>query len=105
MRIALLAVVTALAWSATATASGSSLIDQYVEDVPTSGGSHYPGASSGASSGGGGSVSSVTPVPLSGSTQKALNRKGGQDAKTLEKIATSPQYGAPFVSADGKLRP
>jgi hypothetical protein len=120
----LLAVIAALVWSGTALASGSGLIDQYVEDVPTSGGHHYPGASgggTGGSSGGGGSVSgggtsgsvsggsassgSVNIVPLSSSAKKSLHKQGGKDTKALATIATSPRYGAPVASSNGQLQP
>lgn len=63
---------------------GSSAVDEYVEDVPTSEGS--------------------TPVvgnkpkkrkPLSSRVTAEVHREGGEDAAVLEEVATSSAFGAP----------
>lgn len=63
----------------------SAAVDQYVEDVPTSGGSEI--------SGGGSSEPESTPLPPDAAS--ALQAEGGEDAGVLERIATSSAYGAP----------
>lgn len=86
-------------WLAPAAAAGSGtqdsgVYDQYTEQVPTaqgphntsSGGGPGPTDGSGGTSGGGGAAI-VLPTNL--------NKDGGQDAKTLREVATSPRYGAP----------
>ena len=87
-------VLGALALPATAFAGGG-LIDQYMEDVPTAGGAHHPGAGAGGTSGSGTSSPTAPTVSLSGSVQTKLDKNGGDDAPLLNKIATSPSYGAP----------
>jgi len=80
----------------TAAFGGNGLIDQYIEDVPTAGGAHHPGAGAGGTSSGSGTSSPTAPtVSLSGSVQTKLDKNGGDDAQLLNKIATSPNYGAP----------
>jgi len=61
---------------------GNPAIDQYVEQVPTSKGSHAVGA---------GKSHRVSTLPTS--VQHALRDQGG-DALVLEKIATTSDYGA-----------
>jgi len=70
-------------------------ICQYVEDIPTSAGSHASGAG-GPTSGGGGPTSST----LSPSVTADVKSKGGKDADRLKAIATSPAYGAPIKRAN-----
>lgn len=84
--VVLMTVLLALAWSGTALASDSGLVDQYTEQVPTASGSTGTGH-------GGGGTSYTT--PLSSSVKAKVHRHGGKDAKTLEKLATSSRYGAP----------
>jgi hypothetical protein len=82
----------ALALPGTAFAQTGGLIDQYIEDVPTSGGTHHAG------SGGTGSTSSsaaATPAPLPTDVKTKLEDKGGKDSEILQEIATSARYGAP----------
>ena len=68
----------------------TALIDQYKETVPTASG---PKASDGGSGGGG------TPLPPAVVTE--LRQAVGQkDAKRLEEVATSPEFGAPWHAAD-----
>ena len=87
----------ALALPGAAFAQGGGLIDQYIEDVPTSGGAHHAGSGGTGSTGSdGGSVSTaVTPAPLPTDVKTKLEDKGGKDAKILQEIATSARYGAP----------
>lgn len=70
-------------------------ICQYVEDIPTSEGSHASGAG-GTPSGGSGPTSSG----LSPSVTADVEAKGGKDTKRLKAIATSPAYGAPTHEPD-----
>jgi hypothetical protein len=88
---ALVAAVAALALSSTAIASGTGLIDQYVEDIPSAGGSHHAGAGgpgiSGTIGGGGGGAAIVLPASVA--------KAKGKDAQKLRDVATSPRYGAP----------
>jgi hypothetical protein len=62
---------------------GVSSIDQYIEQIPTSRGSRVAGAGDGKGQ------------PLSRKARRALREQGGPDAAALERIATSPAYGAP----------
>ena len=80
-------VATLLALPGTAAAQTTdipSAVDQYVEDVPTGGGSSVPG------SGGGNSN-----LPTGVSAQ--ISEQGGSDAPLLNQVATSSTYGAPNV--------
>jgi hypothetical protein len=90
--LVLAALVGALAWTGTALADDP-LVDQYTEQVPT--------ASGPKSSGHGGGGTGSTPLPSSVQTQ--LQQQGGKDAETLQKVATSPQYGAPLNARDEGL--
>jgi hypothetical protein len=63
--------------------SGVSSIDQYIEQIPTSRGSRVAGQGDGKGQ------------PLSPQARRALREHGGPDAAALERIATSPAYGAP----------
>lgn len=69
----------------------TALIDQYKETVPTASG---PKASDGGSGGGGG-----TPLPPAVVTE-LRQAVGQEDAKRLEEVATSPEFGAPLHAAD-----
>lgn len=96
-------VLGALALPAAAFA-GNGLIDQYIEDVPTAGGAHHPGAGSGSGgTGGTGGSGTQAPAPppatLSSAVQTKLEAKGGKDSDLLRQIATSPSYGAPPATA------
>ena len=68
--------------------TSASAVLQYVEVVPTAGGSTLAGKGSTASS-----------TPLAAASANALRRSGGSDTKVLEQIATSPAYGAPPTPA------
>ena len=81
-------VATLLAVPGTAAAQTSdipSAVDQYVEDVPTGGGSSVPGS--------GGGNSNLPP----GVTAEIADQ-GGSDAPLLNQVATSSTYGAPNVA-------
>jgi hypothetical protein len=84
---------------------GNGLIDQYIEDVPTAGGTHHPGAGAGGTSGSGTSSPTGPTVSLSGSVQTKLDKNGGDDAPLLNEIATSPSYGAPQETSGTVLTP
>jgi len=76
-------------------AGGGGLVDQYTEQVPTASGPTHGGGG-----GGGGGGGSSTPLPAALQTQ--IQTRGGSEAKTLKKIATSPQYGAPTIHQPDK---
>jgi hypothetical protein len=86
-------VATLLALPGTAGAQTSdipSAVDQYVEDVPTGGGSAVPGS-------GGGSDSNLPP-----GVSAQISEQGGSDAPLLDQVATSSTYGAPQVERKSK---
>jgi hypothetical protein len=89
----------ALALPGTAFAQSGGLIDQYIEDVPTSGGTHHAGT--GGSGGTGSTGSSAAPLPSDVTTK--LEDKGGKDSDILQQIATSPRYGAPPAASAAVL--
>jgi hypothetical protein len=84
----------ALALPGAAFAQTGGLIDQYIEDVPTSGGTHHAGTGSGGT-GSTGFSAAVTPASLPSDVKTKLEDKGGKDSDILQQIATSPRYGAP----------
>jgi len=86
----------------TAFAQTGGLIDQYIEDVPTSGGTHHAGTGSGGT-GSTGSSAAVTPASLPSDVTTKLEDKGGKDSEILQEIATSPRYGAPPATAGAVL--
>lgn len=69
--------------------SGPGAVDQYVEDVPTGGGSGHPTAD----------TPTKTSVP--GGLQEQINSEGGSDAALLTEVASSSAYGAPQRPAKG----
>jgi hypothetical protein len=89
----------ALAMPGTAFAQTGGLIDQYIEDVPTSGGTHHAGTGSGGT-GSTGSSAAVTPASLPSDVKTKLEDKGGKDSDILQQIATSPRYGAPPATSE-----
>lgn len=75
-----------------------SAIAVYVEQIPTSTGAVVPGQKS----------SGPAKAQLSAPSAAALERQGGDDSAILERVATSPELGAPVrvVPADvGELEP
>jgi hypothetical protein len=60
-----------------------SSIEQYIEQIPTSRGSRVAGQGD------------EKGQPLAPRARRALREEGGTDAPALERIATSPAYGAP----------
>jgi hypothetical protein len=68
------------------TPDGTSAVDQYVEDVPTSSGSTIPGKNK----------PKKNSLPPSVSNQ--IERQGGSDAAILREVASSPDYGAPAAT-------
>ncbi len=104
--IVAVAVLGALALPAAAFA-GNGLIDQYIEDVPTAGGAHHPGAGTDSSGTGdsGTQAPAAPPATLSSTVQTKLDAKGGKDSDLLREIATSPSYGAPPATAGQVPKP
>jgi hypothetical protein len=92
----------AIALPGAAFAQTGGLIDQYIEDVPTSGGTHHAGTGSGGT-GSTGSSAAVTPASLPSDVKTKLEDKGGKDSEILQEIATSPRYGAPPATAGAVL--
>jgi hypothetical protein len=96
-----IAIVLALPGIASAQAPAPSLTDdfsaadQYVESVPTAGGPKAPGVAEQPSKGGRKSKTKDKPPPLSPSVESSLQRQPEETAAQLERIATSPDYGAP----------
>lgn len=62
---------------------GPGAVDQYVEDVPTGGGSSHPTAD----------PPSSTPAPSG--VQQQIDAQGGSDAPLLTQVVSSSTYGAP----------
>jgi hypothetical protein len=93
----------ALALPGTAFAQSGGLIDQYIEDVPTSGGTHHAGTGGSGGTGSTGSSAAVTPTSLSSDVKTKLEDKGGKDSEILQEIATSPRYGAPPATSGAVL--
>ena len=78
------------------TAVAQSVYDQYTEQIPAANGPHNtssggPGALGGSGGAGGTSGGGGAAIVLPAS----LNQDGGNDAKTLREVATSPRFGAP----------
>jgi hypothetical protein len=86
----------------TAFAQTGGLIDQYIEDVPTSGGTHHAGTGSGGT-GSTGSSAAVTPASLPSDVKTKLEDRGGKDSDILQEIATSSRYGAPPATSGAIL--
>ncbi|HET9545724.1 MAG TPA: hypothetical protein VFO88_09100 [Gaiellaceae bacterium] len=84
---------TLLATSAPAHAQlsgGPGAVDQYVEDVPTGGGTSHPTAD----------PPSSTPAPSG--VQQQIDAQGGSDAPLLTQVVSSSTYGAPQGRAVNK---
>lgn len=84
---------TLLATSAPAHAQlsgGPGAVDQYVEDVPTGGGTSHPTAD----------PPSSTPAPSG--VQQQIDAQGGSDAPLLTQVVSSSTYGAPQRRAVNK---
>jgi hypothetical protein len=90
----------AIALPGAAFAQTGGLIDQYIEDVPTSGGTHHAGTGGTGSTG---SSAAVTPASLPSDVKTKLEDKGGKDSDILQQIATSPRYGAPPATSGAIL--
>jgi hypothetical protein len=93
----------ALALPGTAFAQSGGLIDQYIEDVPTSGGTHHAGTGGSGGTGSTGSSAAVTPASLPSDVKTKLEDRGGKDSEILQEIATSPRFGAPPTASAAVL--
>jgi hypothetical protein len=101
--VTLLVVVAALFVTASALATDPGLVDQYVEDIPTAGGTHHSGGSAGPTGSGGSTAGPANgPATLSPEVKSDL-KTAGEDGRKLEEIATSPRYGAPPTSPAAQL--
>jgi hypothetical protein len=69
-----------------------SALAQYVEQIPTSSGPKAVSQAGGQAAG----------QPLPASSESELRKQGGNDAKLLEEIATSPALGAPERGSSSK---
>jgi hypothetical protein len=95
---ALVVGVAALVLTGSALATDPGLVDQYVEDIPTAGGTHHSGGSAGPT-GSGGSTAGPTSAPATlSSGVKSDLKTAGKDGEKLEEIATSARYGAPATA-------
>jgi hypothetical protein len=92
----------AIALPGAAFAQAGGLIDQYIEDVPTSGGTHHAGTGSGGT-GSTGSSAGATPASLPSDVKTKLEDRGGKDSDILQEIATSSRYGAPPATSGAIL--
>jgi hypothetical protein len=96
---ALLVAVAALFVTGTALATDPGLVDQYVEDIPTAGGTHHSGGSAGPTGSGGSTVGpSSGTATLSTDVEHDL-KTAGEDGEKLEEVATSARYGAPAIAS------
>jgi hypothetical protein len=77
-----------------------SAADQYVESVPTAGGPKAPGVGSKPGKRNKSASGKEAPAPLPPSVESSLQRQPEETAAQLQRIATSPDYGAPT----GKLK-
>jgi hypothetical protein len=94
----------ALVLPGAAFAQTGGLIDQYIEDVPTSGGTHHAGTGgSGGTGSTGSSSAAVTPASLPSDVKTKLEDRGGKDSEILQEIATSARYGAPPAASGAVL--
>jgi len=97
--LALFVALAALVMTGSALAGDPGLVDQYVEDIPTAGGTHHSGGSAGPT-GSGGSTAGPTSGSATLSTEVKNDLKAaGNDAATLEEVATSARYGAPATGS------
>jgi ABC-type phosphate transport system substrate-binding protein len=87
----LVGVFLAAAGAAFAQSADDPLADEYAEDIPTATGPHHSSGNGGSASNGGSSYV----APLSPVVRTNLYKQTGPDARLLEKVATSPRYGAP----------
>jgi hypothetical protein len=85
----------ALAWTGTALADDSGLVDQYTEQVPTASGPTGTGHNSGGTGG----------ATLPTSVQTQITDQGGNDKEILKQVATSPRYGAPSAQQPDEGQP
>jgi hypothetical protein len=90
------AAIAALALSSSALASGTGLIDQYVEDIPSANGSQHSGSAGGPAGGGGPGGSGSTGGGAAIVLPAAVTHAQSKDAQKLRDVATSPRYGAPM---------
>jgi len=81
--------IAALVMPGAAFAQTGGLIDQYIEDVPTSGGTHHAGTGGSGGTGSTGSSAAVTPASLPSDVKTKLEDRGGKDSEILQEIATS----------------
>lgn len=101
--LALLVLLAALVVTGSAFATDPGLVDQYVEDIPTAGGTHHSGGSAGPTGSGGSTAGTVNgPATLSTEVKNDL-KTAGEDGKKLEEVATSARYGAPATSPTAQI--
>jgi hypothetical protein len=96
--IALVAALGVLVLTGSALAADPGLIDQYVEDIPTAGGTHHSGGSAGPTGSGG---STAGPTTGSSTLTPAVEddlKAAGKDGEKLMEVATSARYGAPAAA-------
>jgi hypothetical protein len=96
--IALLAAVVILVLTGSALAADPGLVDQYVEDIPTAGGTHHSGGSAGPTGSGGSTAGPTTgSATLTPAVEDDL-KAAGKDGEKLKEVATSARYGAPATA-------
>ena len=93
--IALLAALVVLVLTGSALAADPGLVDQYVEDIPTAGGTHHSGGSAGPTGSGGSTAGPTTgSATLTPAVEDDL-KAAGRDGEKLKEVAASARYGAP----------
>lgn len=96
--IALLAALVVLVLTGSALAADPGLVDQYVEDIPTAGGTHHSGGSAGPTGSGGSTAGPTTgSATLTPAVEDDL-KAAGRDGEKLKEVATSARYGAPATA-------
>ena len=96
--IALLAALVVLVLTGSALAADPGLVDQYVEDIPTAGGTHHSGGSAGPTGSGGSTAGPTTgSATLTPAVEDDL-KAAGKDGEKLKEVATSARYGAPATA-------
>jgi hypothetical protein len=96
--IALLAALVVLVLTGSALAADPGLVDQYVEDIPTAGGTHHSGGSAGPTGSGGSTAGPTTgSATLTPAVEDDL-KAAGNDGEKLKEVATSARYGAPATA-------
>ena len=97
--VCLASVNVALAADAPPVSDDAALLDQYVEQAPSAGGTNVGSGGGGGSGIGGGESGTALPDPVATQLVQAVGR---DDAAALEEVATSSRLGAPQTKLAGR---